>query len=344
MGVNLNNELLATNLKTKMNTGIIPQVDVLNQYVEQNVAINSYFAIGRFEVEEHILDYQIHIMMMNRPNIPKVINYNISITDETTGEFYADDKVFPREMCEVTVEGEGEDAIQTIKLPNGCMVGNAKKLHWEGYMDDGKIIMDMDAYGYAVYNGGSGNFNSCLKGQDFNQYSLPHMKTKGILTIKGKDYEVEGISWVDRQWQDEDVQTDLVGAQWTWTWMDINLENGDVISLWDMNNVTRDFNYAWATIMHPDGTQCTAQMEILKNNAGGYWKSPISNQNYPTSFKVILPTLNTELDVVAVVKESEIVSQIPFLNKYEGACTVSGKYLGEEAKGFCYVEMLGQWM
>lgn len=99
----LRNQLLVDNLNEKKNTGLIPMVNALTQYVIQPVSVNSYFAIGRYNVEGHILTYQLHIMLMR-----DVVDYNVSLTDETTGEFWADDKIIPQAMAEIRVEGGGQ--------------------------------------------------------------------------------------------------------------------------------------------------------------------------------------------------------------------------------------------
>lgn len=334
----LRNTLMEENLKNKINVGLVPRIDPMTQFVVQPVSVNSYFAIGRYMIDEHLLTYQLHIMLMR-----DVVNYNVTVTDETTGEYFVDDKVFPQAMCTIEVEGEGKDAKQIIHLPNGGVEGTSTEMHWEGLLPDGKVSVDMTAYGYPIYNGGSGEFGSCLKDEVFSQYSLPNMKSKGYIELKGKKYEFEGDSWMDRQWQNESEWHDISNAKWTWTWMDIHLDNGDMISLWDMNNITRNYNYAWGTLMHPDGTQSVVQMGLLKENSSEYWHSEASGNNYPTRFSIVMKDIDTNLDVQVTVKESEVVSQVSFLTKYEGACTVSGTYMGKQVKGHCLVEMLGQW-
>jgi len=334
----LRNTLMEENLKTKVNVGLIPRIDPLTQFVIQPVSVNSFFAIGRYQVNGHLLTYQLHIMLMR-----DIVNYNVTVTDETTGEYFVDDKVFPQAICTIQTEGEGKDAKQIIRLPNGCLEGSSTEMHWEGLLPQGKVVVDMVAYGYPVFNGGSGQFGSCLKDEVFSQYSLPTMKSKGVIELDGKTYPFEGNSWVDRQWQQESEYHDISQAKWTWTWMDINLDNGDIISLWDMHNITRNYNYAWGTLMHPDGTQSVAQMGLLKENTSEFWHSPVSGNNYPTRFHIVMKDIATDLDVRVKVKESEIVSQVPFLTKYEGACSVEGTYLGKPASGHCLVEMLGIW-
>lgn len=337
----LRNYPMKENLAKKLNTGVIPRVDPLTNWVVQEDAnTNSFFAIGRYETEGHILVYQLHFMLLLKVG---VINYNISITDETTGEYYFDDKVMPVDQATVETIGEGADAKQIIRMPNGCLEATSTQMHWEGILENGKITMDMEAYGYPVYNAGGGIFASCMKDEVFRQYSLPTMKTKGTIAFNGKTYTVEGNSWVDRQWQQQAENSDLINAVWNWIWMDINLENGDVISLWDMNSITRNFDYAWATLMHPDGTQSVLRMELLADSATEYWESPASGNKYPIAFDLKLPDINTELQIKSVVKESEIVSQVPYLCKYEGSCLVEGIHQGKNVKGYCLLEELGMF-
>ena len=162
------------------------------------------------------------------------------------------------------------------------------------------------------------------------------------MTLDGKTYEIKGgRSWFDRQWQYE--SKDFTGGKCTWSWMDLNLDNGDFISLWDMNNFDTGVNNAWATVLHPDGTQSVCCVERLAVSASEYWSSDKSGQNYPTHYTVRIPELGAELEVSCRIKEQEIVSQMPFLHKYEGASTITGTYKGERVTGYCYVELLGDW-
>lgn len=337
---NLNEKPLLENLKKSINTGVIPVLNpVEDLFYKKDYAVNSFFSIGHFEVEGHTLNFLYQVMITVLPNSPSVVNSNISITDETTGWYYADDKIFPLEMAEITEIGDGADKKFCIKVPNGCFLGNLDTLHVEAEMPHGSINVDMKAYGTVIYNAGSGNFPTIL-GENFNQYSVPNMVTNGTLTLDDKTYNVSGKSWFDRQWQNEGSN---LGAKWNWSWMDINLDNGDVISLWDMRDITHETNYAWATILHPDGSQTVAAMEPLTESASDYWTSTESGQKYPTHWIVKIPDLDAALEVTSVIKEQEIVSQVPFLNKYEGASTVKGTYKGKEITGYCYVELLGIW-
>lgn len=213
-------------------------------------------------------------------------------------------------------------------------------MHWEAKMEHGSFSVDLDGKGLPIYNGGSGTFSTIL-GEPFNQYSIPNYETTGTIILDDKEYEVSGKTWFDRQWQDEGQN--FSNTKWNWSWMDLHLDNGDKLSLWDMHNVTLGVNSAWVTVLHPDGTQNTYMVKRLADGASEVWGSPVSGQHYPTRWSVEIPDLDAKLDVNSVVKESEIVSKVPFLNKYEGACTISGTYRGKETKGYCYTELLGDF-
>lgn len=336
---NVNEKSLMENLKTEFNHGTYAAVNPVEDFYPRNVAVNSWFAVGHFESEDHKLSCLFHLMSMNRPGAEPVIDSNLSITDETTGWYYGDDQIYPFNQTEIKISSD-KDRILTVKVPNGSLTGTLDKMHWHAEMEHGEIDLDMHAYGYPIFNAGSGSFTTCFD-KPFNQYSIPNLHTSGSLKLDGKVYEVKGTSWFDRQWQDEGK--DFAGTRWNWGWMDLHLDNGDVLSLWDMTNRTYKTNQTWATVQHPDGTQSTCYVEPLAENEHDVWKSEVSGQTYPTGYTVKIPDLDAVLEVKALFKEQELVSKIPFLNKYEGASTVTGTYKGKPCKGYCYVELLGDW-
>ena len=71
------------------------------------------------------------------------------------------------------------------------------------------------------------------------------------------------------------------------------------------------------------------------------WHSEKSGVRYPTRWIVRIPAIDAELEVVPSPREQEFISQVPAMNKYEGASTMSGTWRGKPAKGFGYVELVG---
>ena len=124
--------------------------------------------------------------------------------------------------------------------------------------------------------------------------------------------------------------------------MDINLENGDVISTWFAKE--KDSENCWATLMHPDGSHKMVKVKPMISTAKDYWKSSASGKSYPMTYNVIIPELDANLTVNCAVSDQELFfPERNDLSHYEGAATILGTYLGKETNGYTYVELVGDW-
>lgn len=339
----LNGALLTENLNNIKNYGMLPAVKPVEDLVyKPEYHVNGWFVIGHYEIEGELINFMLHFLYLNPPGgfpggISGGVDVNVSMTNETTGWYTAHDEFYPNNV--ITVENRNGSLY--FKTPNALFSGTLDNFHVEASFPNGAINCDMQAYGGVIYNGGIGQFPTMFGGV-FNQYSVPNMKTQGTVTMGNKVYEVkDGKSWLDRQWQNQ--QPTYLGTSWKWGWMDINLDNGDVISMWDMKGLDSGVHGAWATVMHPDGTQATAWMEDWMNGAEALWTSPETGRVNPTKWTLRIPDFDCELRVVTDPIEQEIVATVPRRHKYEGASQVTGTYKGHKVTGYCYSELVGDW-
>jgi predicted secreted hydrolase len=297
--------------------------------------VNSWYAIGHFESEGEILNFLYHIMIFPMPGGGNAIQASVSITNETTGWYSAEDVVIP--LDQATIADTGLD----IKMPNGRLWGSLDKLRVKATLADGKGEAEIEAHATSpvIMNGGTGVFP--LIDMMVHQYSVPRLAARGTITIDGKTRPLEGVIWFDRQWQNQDGDA-AVDAAFKWSWMDINLDNGDAVSLWSGAAKLGGEERAWATILHADGSQTVAAVEPGLG-ARDIWHSEKSGARYPTRWTVRIPAMDAELEVVPSPREQEFVSKVPALNKYEGASTMSGSWRGKPVQGFGYVELVGVW-
>lgn len=297
--------------------------------------VNSWFVIGHFEADGEVLNFLYHIMILPMPNGGKAIQACVSITNETTTWYSADDIVIPIDRA--TIAAVGFD----IEMPNGRLWGTLDNLRVRAELADGRGAVEIEAHAASpvIFNGGAGVFP--LIDMTIHQYSVPRLKARGTFTIDGKTSYVEGVAWFDRQWQDQDGKVG-VESDFKWSWMDINLDNGDAVSLWSAPTTLGGEERAWATILHADGSQSVAAVEPGLG-ARDIWHSQKSGARYPTRWTVRIPAMDAELEVVPSPREQEFVSQHPALNKYEGASSMVGTWRGKPAKGFGYVELVGVW-
>lgn len=315
----------------KPTKGLTPLVYPVKDLIyKKEYNVNSWFAIGHFETEGHKINYLFHLMILentgSEPSIASIISY----TDETTGWYYGEDKVYP--LSSVTIS----ESEFNIEVPNGFMRGNLEEMQIYATAPDMELNVKLKPVGFPIYNGGTGCFP--LNDMTVYQYSIPTMDTDGTLTIEGKTYHLDGLTWFDRQWE---IMQNNDNSNIKWSWMDLNLSNGEIISLWCA--VNNGVETSWATVMHPDGTQTVTYAEPFSKGESDYWLSEKSGQYYPTKWIIELPEFEARLEVTPSPKHQEIVSVIPALHKYEGASAVIGSYRKEEITGYGYVELVGNW-
>jgi predicted secreted hydrolase len=286
-------------------------------------------------------NFLIHQMVVNpdkNPSSYPLMLSIISLTDKTN-RWYTHKE---------TVYDAGKFSISTERLDISCPTSGIK-----GTLDDmtlwgdlpegrGKVEVKITRHGPVLYNCATGSFPFLNNEVQVWQYSVPHLKAVGTLTLDGKTSKIAGDAWFDRQWND--MSPDFFNKLTKWKWMDLNLDNGYKISIWDMTVDGKNEN-AWATVLAPDGTHTVADIVPLAEGESDFWTSPVTGQTYATRYVVKIPSLDAEFVVKAYEGqlEQEIVSPSGD-DKYEAACTFTGKFMGENVSGFNYVELVGNFM
>lgn len=314
--------------------GAIPAVDpIADLGYKQEYAVNSWYFVGHFKADGDTIDYLYHIMTGKDPKSgAATVDVALSLTNETTGEYIADETIVP--MAQTTLSPTGLN----LRVPNGMVAGPLGALQVKAAMPGGAIDLALSRVSPVLYNGGNGQFQQM--GMIAQEYSIPHFTTRGTIRFGKKTYNVEGDSWFDRQFQNQPT-----GAPQPvkWTWMDLNLDNGDSMSLWTFNETGSTRELAWATILHSDGSQTTTAIEPTTRSQSNIWQSPVTGQRYPTRWKIKIPDYAAEFDVVLAPKEQELVTPDKKISRMEGASTVRGTYRGKPITGFGYVELVGDW-
>jgi len=323
----MNKNLMTKNLEAVL-PGANPAVDVMAdlQY-KKAYTINSWFAIGHFSAEGETLNYLYHIMIGRVMGVRVLANSSFSVTNETTGWYAGEDIGYAGFRAKIR-----KDRF-SIHAPNGYMEGDFDHMKIGARMKRASLDVNLKAVGYPLYNKGTGVFD--MLDMQVHQYSIPTMETSGTITIEGRTYTLEGLSWFDRQWQSQKF-----GLAGKWTWMDLNLDNGKRISLWDAID-KKGNSMPWTTIVDEnDGAHTVADMVSLSEGIDEYWTSKKTGYIYPIKWVVKIPSVNADLEVVPAVRDQEIKG---LLTRYEGASTVKGTYDGHKVTGYCYVEMVGDW-
>jgi predicted secreted hydrolase len=291
--------------------------------------VDTWFVTSHFKADGHTLSCFYHVILMPGPDGKPVIQSVVAITDQTKGWFRSGDIVLPFKDDMVGKPG------LIFKLANGEIDLTTRDIHIRAALPDGSFDIQMQPVSPVLYYGGTGVIP--ILGMTLNEYAIPELKTTGSITIEGRTYNVDGVSWLDREWQND--LGEFGGKKWSW--MSLNLDNGDALIVYSTPDPTTNKPRAWTTILHHNGSQTVTVVEPSLGAADD-WVSKSGNR-YPTRWVVRIPLMHAVLNVVPSPRQQEIASVVPALTKYEGASAVTGTYDGKPVKGFGYVELYGNW-
>jgi predicted secreted hydrolase len=280
-----------------------------------------WYTVGHVSSHGHEYAYEVQLISAGVAEL--------AINDVTAGKYYTQQVAYK----------PGQFSVSTTKLdvrmPDATLSGPMKDMHLTATLPQGRLDLRLKAKGPVIYDNGTGLF-PFLKGSSY-YYSLPNLQTSGTLTIGSKTSRITGQSWLDRQWGTWD---------WTqlhrWTWMAIQLHNGEFINLWDLFSTQGEQH--WATVLHRDGSESLASVSPVAKHATHFATSPTTGQRYAGKWTVEIPSLKTRLTVTATPTLQEIQAKAPFspgIN--EAVSTVRGTYQGKHNTGHAFVEQLGIW-
>jgi predicted secreted hydrolase len=291
-----------------------------DQASHPNAALEWWYVVGHLNAHGHRFGYEVTII--DAGGVP---SSTIAITDNATGEYYTKSQRYSPDQASFSTTA------LDARTPAATLSGPMDAMHLHATMPAGEIDLALSARGPALYNNGTG-LMPFLGGTSY-YYSLPSLASQGALTVNGIAYPVTGESWLDRQWGSWDYST-----LQKWTWMPLQLSNGDRVNLWDL--LAQGSESSYATVLHPDGTHEIVAVNPLADTTSGFWTSPTTGKRYGTRWTVNIPALDANLTVAVSPQGQEVQS---FGGVYEGAGSVTGRYRGKPVTGRAYVEQLGNW-
>jgi len=294
---------------------------------------DSYYIVSYVNGGGHKFTVLFHLMLIVKAFGTPVAQLVISVLDETTGAYFRKE-VNKFWLIDTSV---APDKLN-IAMPEGGLSGTIDQLIAKGHLlvdsnvDSTQLDMQltMKPRGPVLPNLVTGVI-PFSEGIDY-EYAFPRMETSGVLTIGGKSYDVVGSSWFDREWG-------RFGPA-KWTWMNIQLDNGVQISLWDEQdnainpNSYVDGEHRFASILNPDGSLVVTSVDIKEL---GTWTSLKTQRTYANKWRVTIPGRGV-LMVNVLQDGQEIVSELP-AHRVEAKSSVEGTYADKRVKGFTMVEM-----
>lgn len=166
-------------------------------------------------------------------------------------------------------------------------------------------------------------------------YSMPRIVTDGSIIIEKKEYKVSGLSWMDHEFSTGTLAEGQIG----WDWFSLHLDNGNNLMVYSMRLDDGSIDpYSHGSISTNDQKGTFLQIEDYKIFIEDTWISPKSGAEYPSSWRLEIPTQRIDLQIIPAIKDQELNLSFTY---WEGAVRVEGYVNGKPVKGSGYVELTG---
>ena len=172
-------------------------------------------------------------------------------------------------------------------------------------------------------------------GQASYYYSLTRLRSAGVLRLGDEEFQVQGLSWMDREWS----TSVLGGALRGWDWFAVQLTDGQELMVYQLRQQSGDIHpLSSGSLVAADGTAQTLtaadfQVEVLQT-----WRSPADGTAYPAKWRLRIPGEAIELTITPYLADQEMHTLIRY---WEGAVRAQGTVQGRPLAGDGYVELTG---
>ena len=208
---------------------------------------------------------------------------------------------------------------------------------WRLVADDGAFAIDVNlrAQKPPVLNGIDGlSQKSSDPGNASYYYSITRLQTQGRIRIDGEQFNVSGLSWLDREWSTSALADNQVG----WDWFALQLSDGSDLMFYGLRltDGTQDPQSA-GTFVTASGRSTHLYREDVDVTVLDTWDSP-EGGTYPSLWRVQVPRFGLDVTVTPVIADQELFTTVRY---WEGAVDVQGSRDGESISGRGYVELTG---
>jgi predicted secreted hydrolase len=170
---------------------------------------------------------------------------------------------------------------------------------------------------------------SAAPGNASYYYSLTRLPTRGELRLGERVYQVQGDSWLDREWSSSALDQDQVG----WDWFALQLDDGRDLMYYRLrDHRDRSHPFSRGTLVQQDGSVHSLRPEQVKLTPLHYWRSD-DGARYPVGWRLQVPGQGLDLEVQAAFDEQLMAHSVRY---WEGAVEVSGSVGGRG-----YLELSG---
>lgn len=177
-------------------------------------------------------------------------------------------------------------------------------------------------------------------GHASHYFSQTRLVTTGTINLKGKHFNVSGLSWMDHEFFTHQLSADQAG----WDWFSIQLEDKTELMLFILRRKDGTTDpFSSGTYIDASGKSSHLRaMNFSLQPQGAIWKSPVTGATYPIEWNISVPKLGLSLSAKTKLAGQELTGTTKFApNYWEGAMEFSGTLANAQIHGAGYLEMAG---
>ncbi|HRY16134.1 MAG TPA: lipocalin family protein, partial [Candidatus Competibacteraceae bacterium] len=164
-------------------------------------------------------------------------------------------------------------------------------------------------------------------------YSHTRLPTTGAIALNGQVFQVQGSSWLDREWSTSDLGPEQSG----WDWFALQLDNGQELMFYRLRRRDGGIDsFSKGVLVDREGQARLLLWNEVDAQPLGEWISPHTGNRYPAAWRLRLPGENIELTVTPKIADQEMRLTVRY---WEGAVAVTGRTGGRPIQGQGYLEM-----
>jgi predicted secreted hydrolase len=204
--------------------------------------------------------------------------------------------------------------------------------------DDCRLQLNLELAKPVVSYGSGGLFESVLP-RAASHFSCPRMQVDGFLQLDGKQDNVKGTAWMDREYGEVGPDETVLG----WVWMSIQLNDGREMMIYRMDRRDRSQSHLRAAIIEQSGEVRILGDDEIAMHATKTWRSEATEAEYPIAWTLRVPAEGLELRLEALFDAVEFDTRGTTSTVYwEGPATVRGTSDRERVAGNAFIEIVGQ--
>jgi len=163
-------------------------------------------------------------------------------------------------------------------------------------------------------------------GQASYYYSQPFFEVSGTLTLGGREVEVTGQAWMDREWSTQPLAEDQSG----WDWFSLRLGPDTALMLYRLRHEGGD-DHLSGNWLGRDGTSDYLAPGTIEMTPIG--TAEVAGREVPVRWRIEIPSRGVEIETEPLNPQSWMGLSFPY---WEGPVRFSGTH---EGRG--YLEMTG---